>query len=85
LICVDPDSQQIYTLNINTNEIRIESDVDIDYRKKAEAAIKNIDSMLNLKNGQWLMATKEIDHYRRRKIPSYLLHKQSSSYPTYLC
>lgn len=32
LICVDPDSWQIYTLNINTNEIHIELDVDYEYR-----------------------------------------------------
>ncbi|CAD8088033.1 unnamed protein product [Paramecium primaurelia] len=85
LICADPDSGQIYTLNINTNEVRIEYDVDQDYRQKALQAIQQIESMLKLKTGTWLMASKQIDQYRRRKIPSYLLHKQSSSIPTYLC
>ena len=32
LICADPDSYEIYTLNINSNEVHKETDVDPEYK-----------------------------------------------------
>lgn len=51
LLCADPESHQIYTLNINTNDIQIECDVDPEYREKARKAILDIESILKLKTG----------------------------------
>jgi len=39
-------------LNINTNEVIIENEVDIEYRHKAIEAIKKNDEMLKVKNGK---------------------------------
>ncbi|CAK95176.1 unnamed protein product (macronuclear) [Paramecium tetraurelia] len=61
LICADPDSCQIYTLNINTNEVRVEQDVDQDYRQKALQAIQQIESILKLKTG--MMSEFQIGRY----------------------
>lgn len=49
LICVDPDSNQIYTLNINTNVVCIEKEVDYYYREKAKKAVIDIEELLKLK------------------------------------
>ena len=54
LICGDPDSGQIYTLNINTNKINLETDVDERYRVKVKDAIESIEGLLKLKTGNWL-------------------------------
>lgn len=42
LLCVDPDSHQIYTLNLKTQEIHIELDVPSEYRERAENDIAQI-------------------------------------------
>ena len=42
LLCVDPDSHQIYTLNLETQEIHIESVVPPEYRERAENDIAQI-------------------------------------------
>ena len=58
LICADPDSYQIYTLNMNTNQIRLEFDVDPRYRERAKTAIDSIESLLKLRTGNWLTVSK---------------------------
>jgi hypothetical protein len=50
---VDPDSHQVYTLNIYTNEARLETDVDPLYREKARKAITLIENLLKLKTGKF--------------------------------
>ncbi len=85
LICVDPDSNQIYTLNLTTNEVVIETDVPEAYRKRSTECIKDLNNLLKLNSSSWLTENKGALRYRRRKIPSYLLHKISTNNPTYLC
>lgn len=50
---MDPDSHQVYTLNIYTNEARLETDVDPLYREKARKAITLIENLLKLKTGKF--------------------------------
>lgn len=85
LICVDPDSHQIYTLNPKTNEYWIETSVSKEYRQKAEKTIRKIQAVVNLTNGTWLIDSEKADKYRRRQIPEYLLSSQTTKYPQYLC
>ena len=85
LLCVDPDSNQIYTLNIATSEVHIEKDAPDYIRESAEKTIKDILSLVQFNNASWLCESKTSQKYRRRKIPSYLLHKISCEYPTYVC
>ncbi len=85
LLCVDPDSCQIYTLNISTSEVHIENDAPDFIRESAEKTIEAILSLVQLNKASWLCESKNSQKYRRRKIPSYLLHKISCEYPTYVC
>lgn len=52
LICADPESRHIYTLNVNTEEVHIERDVDPEYRARAMKAIDDIESLLKLSTGR---------------------------------
>jgi phosphatidylinositol-4,5-bisphosphate 3-kinase len=54
-------------------------------REKAKKSIKDLKSIVDFSNANWLCASREAVNYKRRKIPTYLLHKDSSKYPTYLC
>ena len=47
--------------------------------------VKDILGLLHLNDASWLCESKNSQRYRRRKIPSYLLHKICSDYPTYVC
>jgi len=85
LLSVDPDSYQIYTLNISTSEVHIEKDAPDYIRESAEKTIKDILSLVQLNDVSWFCESKNSQRYRRRKIPSYLLHKISCEYPTYVC
>jgi phosphatidylinositol-4,5-bisphosphate 3-kinase catalytic subunit alpha/beta/delta len=46
LLCVDPDSKQIYTLNTNTQEVHIETAVNQEYREKAHKTIADMEKLL---------------------------------------
>lgn len=85
LLCVDPDSSQIYTLNISTSEVHVEKDAPQFIRDSVEKTINDILSLVQLNDASWLCESKNSQKYRRRKIPSYLLHKISCEYPTYVC
>ncbi|EGR27704.1 phosphatidylinositol- -diphosphate 3-kinase, putative [Ichthyophthirius multifiliis] len=85
LICVDPDSHQIYSLNQETNEFYIQLNVDNDYRQRAETAISEIEQITNLNKGNWIIDHEKAEQYRRRKIPNYLLQRTDWNHPTYIC
>jgi phosphatidylinositol-4,5-bisphosphate 3-kinase len=48
----------VYTLNMNTNQIKIETNVDEEYRRRANLAIDSIEGLLKLKIGNWLTVSK---------------------------
>ena len=75
VICVDPESQQIYTLNTHTNEIIIETDVLAEYRLKASIQIQNLTKILacNNQNQYYFDGSQDAMNYRRRKLPFHLL------------
>ncbi|KAL4497869.1 hypothetical protein ABPG72_000624 [Tetrahymena utriculariae] len=87
LICVDPKTKWFYTINTNTNELRIEEDAEknIIMRQKADEAIKDLYKIINLDESNWLFRSEKARELQRRKIPSYLLNKDCSKYPKYLC
>lgn len=67
-----------------TNQVYIEKQVDSEYRVKAHKAIDDIEQLLRLRTGNWLFNSPEVDRYRRRTLPSYLLHRESSNLPVYM-
>lgn len=79
LLCVDPDSKHIYTLNTNTQEVHIETNVDQEYLQKAHKTINDMEKLLQLNTGMnlrypgnWFTVSRQVEKYRRRPIPSYL-------------
>jgi phosphatidylinositol-4,5-bisphosphate 3-kinase len=46
--------------------------------------MEGIERLIHLNTGKWICVSREVDEYRRRPLPSYLLHKQSSSVALYL-
>lgn len=46
LLCADPDSKHIYTLNTVTQEVHIEMKPDPEYRHKALKIISDIEKLL---------------------------------------
>lgn len=58
LLCVDPDSHQIYTLNLITNEVHIEKDAPPYIRKSALKTIDDIETLLHLNDASWLCESK---------------------------
>ena len=73
IICVDPDSQQIYSMDINNWQINIENSVHPAYRSKCEVALRDLELITNFNKGYWMQLNEELDAYRRRLLPSYLL------------
>ncbi|KAL4490435.1 hypothetical protein ABPG72_002645 [Tetrahymena utriculariae] len=85
LICVDPKSKMFYTVNSVTNELHIETDADDVMQDAAKKAINDLRQIIDYDKSSWLFESEQAKRFQRRKIPSYLLHKDSSEYPTYLC
>ena len=90
IICVDPDSHHVYSINPETERLHIESDVPEWYRNKAEQAIQDLSYIINVQGSgppsdKWLYLSKQANRYRRRKIPSYLLICNYTKYPRYIC
>ena len=48
LLCVDMDSHQIYSLNLQSHDIHIEQNVPQEYRQRAEKDIHDIKKLLQL-------------------------------------
>lgn len=84
LLCVDPDSHQVYTLNLETNDIHIEFDVPHQYRMQAEKDIEEIAKIIQLPSSKWRVVNEQSWRYRRRQFSDYLLHKMIDHEPTYL-
>ncbi|CAD8067341.1 unnamed protein product [Paramecium primaurelia] len=84
IICLDPDSRQIYSTNGDI--IIIETHVDPQYKQKCENALQDMCYILyNHENvAHWLQDSSEVEQYRRRNIPSYLLHPKQQQYRRYL-
>lgn len=55
------------------------------FRQLANEEVDDLNSISNLSQGNWLMASEEVMNYRRRKIPSYILSKDVHQQPTYIC
>ena len=85
LICVDPDSYQIYTFNRRDNDFTLEDIVPEEYREKAKQDIKQIKSKLMFDQGVWMFESAQSKEYRRRPLPSYIDISHISQYPMYLC
>jgi hypothetical protein len=84
LLIFDPDSQQVYTQNLEDYTIHIETDVPENYRNKARDALKQIQDLIQLPGSKYNLDTDECWRYRRRQISEYLLHKMINPLPTYL-
>ena len=53
--------------------------------EKAKQSLNDLNLILEKTNKYWFCGSKQAIKYRRRKIPSYLLHHDSPKYPMYLC
>jgi hypothetical protein len=84
LLCFDPDSQHIYTIDLSTHEVQLELDAPQAYREKAESDYRAIAKIVQLPDSEWDICSAEAWRYRRRKICEYLLHKMIDPEPTYL-
>ncbi|KAL4450532.1 hypothetical protein ABPG74_019430 [Tetrahymena malaccensis] len=56
-----------------------------DYRAKGKKAIENIEKIIEINEGNWLINHERADQYRRRKLPNYLLQRTDQNHPTYIC
>ena len=54
IICVDPDSQQIYSMDINNWQINVENSVHPAYRSKCEVALRDLELITNFNKGYWM-------------------------------
>jgi len=52
--------------------------------KKLAKQIKSVKT-LTKSASKWLFWSEEASRFRKRRIPSYLLKKDSGSYPCYVC
>ncbi|KAL4486333.1 hypothetical protein ABPG72_007119 [Tetrahymena utriculariae] len=89
-----PNQNQEQVLNMAVNavdnailgvsEIKKKYTID-DYRIKGKKAIENIEKIIQINDGNWLINHERADQYRRRKLPNYLLQRTDQNHPTYIC
>jgi phosphatidylinositol-4,5-bisphosphate 3-kinase len=84
LICLDPDTRIIYSINLVTYQVHIEQDVPESVKQKAAEAVEQMYSLRDPVGPTWIFHSAEARRYRRRKIPPYLLHRDAGNYPVIL-
>lgn len=69
-----------------TLEVLLEQQVDETYKGKVQEALQAMRQMLysNDNVAHWFENSAEVENYRRRPIPSYLLHPRPPRYLTFL-
>ncbi len=65
LICLDPDSHQFFSINTNTNDIIVETQIPQKIRLKAEKAFDDLKRLLGNVT-KWNFDTQRVNSYRRR-------------------
>lgn len=83
LICVDPNSHQIYTIGLTTNIIHIEKEVPPNIKEKARNALKQLAFLRDGAKYKWWFQSEAAQAYRRRPLPYYLLHPDCKIFPTF--
>mgnify|MGYP006976744198 CR=1 FL=1 len=83
IICLDPDSGQIYSLGLISYDIHIEKDLPPKIKEKAKNTIKQLSFLRDASTTKWWFRSEEAYAYRRRKLLSYLIHQDCSKYPTF--
>lgn len=73
LLCADPDSLQLYTLQMDSNKISREKNVPDSFRGKVIKEINEMKSVLRLDNGFWLCEAKELQRFQQIKKCIYTI------------
>jgi hypothetical protein len=83
IVCLDPDSGQIYTMSLTTYDVHIEKNLPAKIKEKAKLTMKQLTFLKDSFTTKWWFRSHESECFRRRKLPSYLLHQDCLRYPTY--
>ena len=78
LICVDPDSYQVFSIGLNSRILVLEIDVPLSMRQKAINVIKEKKILTDSGGVNWWLRSKEGWAFRRRDLPKYLIHQDAN-------
>lgn len=67
ILCADPDSFQLYTFQIDSNQIIREKNVPVWFHKKVIKEINEMKSVLKLDNGFWLCESNQLQKFNFKK------------------
>lgn len=85
MICVDPVSLLHFRLDMTTNDLVVEPHIpkqyDLDIREKVKRHRRIIRNLTKIDGFIWLSNKNELDQYKRRKLPQYLIAREVSDNP----
>lgn len=83
IVCLDPDSGQIYTLSLTNYDVHIERNLPAKIKEKAKSTMKQLSFLRDSSSTKWWFHSHDSECYRRRKLPNYLIHQDCSRYPIF--
>jgi hypothetical protein len=83
LVCLDPESGQVYTLGLLSYNVHIEKDVPAKIKNKAKEALRRLSDLRDQPGIKWWFKSEAVQMYRRRRLPIYLIQEDCPRYPTY--
>ena len=83
LVCLDPESGQVYTLGLFSNIVNVESLLPIKIRERAKVALRRLAYLRESPGARWWFKSEATQIYRRRRLPIYLIQQDCARYPTY--
>ena len=83
LVCIDPKSTQIYSIGLISEKIILEINVPIDVRQRVKNNLEEMDDLIDVNNLKWWYQSNDSKDFRKRKLPMYLLHPDSTKFPCF--
>lgn len=83
LVCLDPETGQVYTLGLFSSNVRVEKDLPLKIRERAKVALRRLSFLKEGSDIRWWFKSEATQIYRRRRLPIYLIQEDCAKYPTY--
>ncbi len=83
LVCLDPETGQVYSLGLLSYHVHIEKDLPVKVRERAKTALRRLAFLKEGSGMRWWFKSESAQLYRRRRLPIYLIQEDCARYPTY--